>query len=87
MSVRIDRVDTAGQEARNVILRPGAEIELDHPADGTVVIARNKRVVASPAQLHDGDPIVLAGQYTSVDIPPAPAHDGYAYFAIESTAK
>jgi len=85
--VRIARVDTAGGEARNVILRPGADIEFDHPSDGTVAVARNNHLVASALSLHDGDAIVLAGQYTSVVVPPAPPHDGYAYFSIEASPK
>jgi len=83
--VDITSVDFAAPEARNVVLRPGVTIEFDRPAQGIVLMARNQRKVTGPMALHVGDTIVLVGQFTSVQVPPAPVEQGYAFFAFEAT--
>ncbi len=85
--VRITSLDASGGEARNVVLRGGAQIEFERPVDGPVALARNGHEVASPDKLHAGDTVVLVGQFTSVVTPPAPAHQGYAYLGVEATSK
>jgi len=87
LTVQIQRVDASAGEARNVVLRPGAEVEFDRPAQGGIAVARNGKVVASPAGLKDGDTVTLVGQFAPVVVPPGPAHDGYAFFGVEATSK
>jgi hypothetical protein len=85
--VDISRVDSSAGEARNIVIRQGAQIEFDTPADGPVALARNGHEITSPLKLHDGDQISLVGQFTSVVVPPAPAHDGYAFIGVEASSK
>ena len=85
ISVEITSVEFAAPEARNVVLRPGVTIEFDRPAQGIVLMARNQRRITGPMALHVGDTIVLVGQFTSVQVPPGPVQQGYAYFAAEAT--
>lgn len=87
IELRITRVDASAGEARNVVLRPGARIEFDRPADGTVALARNGRQVSGPDKLQVGDVVTLVGQFTTVDVPPAPPHPGYAFIGVEASAK
>ncbi len=87
VTVQITSVDFSAGEARNVVLRPGAEIEFDRPADGTVALARNGHLITSVATIHKGDTVELVGQFTSVVVPPGPVHQGYAYFGIEASSK
>jgi hypothetical protein len=84
--VRIASVDYSAGEARNVVLRPDAEIEFVRPADGTVALARNGHEITSTAGIHNGDTVVLVGQFTSVVGAPGPAHQGYAYIGVEASA-
>lgn len=86
VTVQISRVDASGGEARNVVLRPGATIEFDKPADGTVALARNGHVVAGLMQLHVGDSVVLVGEFTDVVHPGGPARQGYALIGIEASS-
>ena len=83
VTIDITQVEAAAPDARNVILHAGLRQEFDTPATGTVQVARKGRLVSSAAALHVGDMVTLLGQFTSVTVPPAPAHDGYAFFAIE----
>jgi hypothetical protein len=85
--VRITSLDASGGEARNVVLRPGAQVEFDRPTDGTVALARNGHEVPAPDKLHAGDTIVLVGQFTTVAVPPGPPHPGYAFIGVEATSK
>jgi len=87
ISVDITGVDYAAPEARNVVLRPSVTIEFDRPAQGIVLMARNQRKITGPLNLHVGDTIVLVGQFTTVQVPPAPSQQGYAFFAFEATSK
>jgi hypothetical protein len=84
VTVDITQVDSAASEARNVLLRPGVQIEFDHPRDGPVELARNNHVIATALAIHVGDTVTLVGQFTDVGVPPAPDRQGYAYLAIEA---
>jgi hypothetical protein len=87
VTLSIVSLDASAGEARNVVLRPGAQIEFDKPADGTVALARNGHEITSAADLRRGDTVVLVGEFTSVATPPGPVHQGYAYIGIEASAK
>jgi hypothetical protein len=84
--VDITAVTAASADARNVVLRVGVEQEFDRPADGTVQFARNNSIVSSPAAFHDGDTVTVLGEFTSVNVPPGPAHDGYAFISVEASS-
>jgi hypothetical protein len=86
ITVQIATVEFAAPEARNVVLFGGQVIEFEEPAQGVVVVARNAHRVSGPAKLHNGDKVTLVGQFTSVAVPPAPAHDGYSFFGVEATS-
>jgi hypothetical protein len=86
LTVRIVSVDYSAGEARNVVLRPGAQIEFVRPADGTVALARNGHEITTTAAIHSGDSVVLVGQFTSVVGPPA-THQGYAFIGVEASSK
>jgi sulfur carrier protein ThiS len=82
VTVLISRVDASAGEARNVVIRPGATIEFEHPADGTVAVARNGHVVPGTGALHVGDSVVLVGEFTNV----GPGRQGYAFIGIEASS-
>ena len=87
ITLSITRVDFKSGEARNAVLAPGQVVEFDRPAQGLVAIARSGRRVSDASKLHVGDVATLVGQFTSVAVPPAPAHDGYAFFAVEASSR
>jgi hypothetical protein len=70
-----------------VVLRPGAQIEFERPADGTVALARNGHEITTTAGIRSGDTVVLVGQFTAVATPPGPARQGYAYIGVEASSK
>ncbi len=86
ITVQITSVDFAAPQARNIVLFGGQVIEFVEPAQGVVAVARNGHRLNGPADLHVGDKLTLVGEFTSVIIPPAPAHDGYSFFGVEATS-
>jgi len=86
LTVTIATVDFAAPEARNVVLFGGQVIEFEQPAQGVVAIARNGHRVNALTKLHTGDKVTLVGEFTTVGVPPAPAHQGYALFGVEASS-
>jgi hypothetical protein len=87
LTVQITSLNFSAGEARNVVFLPGAEIDFERPADGTVVLARNGHLISTTTAIRRGDTAVIVGQFTSVIVPPGPVHQGYAYFGVEATSK
>jgi hypothetical protein len=85
--VKITALDAESADARNVVLQVGSTMEFDRPAEGAVALARNGHRITTASQVHKGDTVVLVGEFTSVQVPPAPAHDGYAYIGVEASSK
>jgi hypothetical protein len=85
VTVTIAAVDFAAPDARNVVLFPGQVILFEEPAQGVVAIARNGHRINAPSDLHNGDKVTLVGEFTAVGAPPAPAHQGYAFFGVEAS--
>jgi hypothetical protein len=86
VTVSITAVDYAAPQARNVVLFQGQVIQFVQPAQGVVAVARNGHRVTGPDKLRVGDKVTLVGEFTSVAAPPAPPHDGYAFFGLEATS-
>lgn len=87
LTVRLTSLDFSAGEARNVVLRPGAQIDFERPADGAVALARNGHLITTTTAIHNGDTVKLVGQFTSVVVPPGPVHQGYAYIGVEASSK
>jgi hypothetical protein len=85
ITVHVTTIDYSSGDARNTVLFPGATVEFDRPADGSAAMARNGHIIPDPSTLHTGDKITVVGEYTSVVVPPGPAHDGYAYIGVEAS--
>jgi hypothetical protein len=86
ITVKVATVDYSSGDARNTVLFPGATVEFDRPAEGSAAIARNGHLVTDASSLHTGDKITLVGEFTSVIVPPGPAHNGYAYIGVEASS-